>query len=141
MDSDTLLTELGELLAPEAALMAVVLFGSQAGGHTRPDSDLDVAILTCDDLSEQTRQSLRLRMIVLLMEHFQTRVDVILLNAAPPFLKQQIFNKGREAFVRDHDSWISFKVKGYREYFTIRHAMDIIFEAQKKRIRKELAHG
>ena len=51
---------------------------------------------------------------------------MIILNAAPPFLKQQIFNKGREALVRDHESWVSFKVKGYREYFTIRHAVDIV---------------
>jgi hypothetical protein len=141
MDRDMMLAELSELLAPEEALMVVVLFGSQADGRARPDSDLDVAVLTCDKLSEQALQSLRLRLTVLLMEHFRIRADVVILNHAPPFLKQQIFNKGLEVFVRDHDSWIAFKVKGYREYFTFRHAMDIIFEAKKFKIRKELSHG
>ena len=59
------------------------LFGSHARGQARPDSDVDIAILVTEPLS--TDELIRLSS-KLSWETSQDRVDLVVLNEAPPIL-------------------------------------------------------
>jgi predicted nucleotidyltransferase len=59
------------------------IFGSHARGQTRPDSDLDIAILVTDPLSTNELVQLSSK---LSWETRQDRVDLVVLNEALPIL-------------------------------------------------------
>jgi predicted nucleotidyltransferase len=78
------------LLAPWQPL-AIYLFGSRAGGHARPDSDLDLAVLpgrrpaAWEWLSVQGGLS----------EELGVEVDLVDLDGASTVLRKEIVSKGR----------------------------------------------
>jgi predicted nucleotidyltransferase len=80
---------------------AVFVFGSQVDGRARESSDLDVALYIDPAAVPADMLALQLNYTVELEQTVGKRVDVVLLNVAPPILRHQIFRKGRLIFERD----------------------------------------
>ncbi len=84
------------------------LFGSRAGGRPRPDSDWDVAVYLRPELSRAQRFKVRLRLLADL--DGLGRVDVVVLNDAPPLLAHRAL-QGRRLVVRDSTALVRFSVR------------------------------
>src|SRR5688572_5074633 len=67
---------------------AALVFGSQAKGTARPDSDFDIAVLLEEQRFRASDKSRLLRSLIesLAQELSADRLDVVLLNDAPPKL-------------------------------------------------------
>jgi len=55
-----LIDKIKECLLPYDFIVAAWLFGSQATGRARPDSDVDIALLTEEPLNSQQRLSIQI---------------------------------------------------------------------------------
>lgn len=78
-----------EVLAEDADVLGVYLFGSRAEGVERPDSDWDVALLWREDVPSMERARRRYVLMEQLAQLLGARVDVVDLRAAPPLLAAQ----------------------------------------------------
>jgi predicted nucleotidyltransferase len=98
-------------------IQAAFLFGSQASGRARADSDIDVAILIDrDSAGVDARGQLR-RVIAALAAHLAAdRLDVVILNDAPPALAFQVLKGGKLAFERDRTALHRFRVRTYARH-------------------------
>jgi len=86
----------------ELAPVAVYLFGSQATGETRPDSDTDLAVL----LPKGKRLSAleRLNMIDRLQEIAGYKVDLVIVNTVRLPLQFEIIHTGRVLYESSPDA-------------------------------------
>src|SRR6266850_506691 len=95
-------------------VVSTYLFGSHADDRAHRESDIDVGVLLRRELHPTARERFeaRLHLISLLATELGTdRVDVVVLNDAPPHLARRIVTRGRRvacsdpeadhAFVRD----------------------------------------
>ena len=97
------------LLGVEDIIVAYV-FGSTAGGKEHAFSDIDVAILLKEPSLDKT-----MRIHGILTELLGDRVDTLLLNFAPPFLKYQVVKNGLRVLSKDEDARVSFEAKALSE--------------------------
>jgi predicted nucleotidyltransferase len=101
--------------APE--IQAAFLFGSQATGRAHADSDIDVALLV-DAASARTAARDRTRRLLgLFGAHLAAdRLDLVILNDAPPALAFQVLKNGKLAFERDRTALHRFRVNTYARH-------------------------
>ena len=104
-------------LETQPDIAAAYLFGSLAQGQATSRSDIDVAVLLKQvpkQLGGTTDRQLRL------MDAFRgfadREVDVVILNTAPPVLKDQVLRYGRRLYERDRQARIEFEVRAGQEY-------------------------
>ncbi|MGE0532035.1 MAG: nucleotidyltransferase domain-containing protein [Hyphomonadaceae bacterium] len=93
-------------------LVAVYAFGSVANGGERPDSDVDLAILT-------RRPIARLRVLEvqeMLAKALSRDVDLVDLANAPTSLQMQAIGEGRALETPDPDAAGLFEVRVMRDY-------------------------
>ena len=97
-------------------VVAAYLFGSQASGMTTPLSDVDIAVVLEPDRASPGL--VQANLISDLMLVFQrSDVDVVVLNTAPPLLKERAISRGRLLYCRDDLARVHFEVATRREYF------------------------
>lgn len=98
-------------------IQAAFLFGSQASGRARAESDIDVAVLLDTDLAPiGARERLR-RVLEALAEHIAAdRLDLVILNDAPPALAFQVLKHGKLALERDRTALHRFRVVTYSRH-------------------------
>jgi predicted nucleotidyltransferase len=89
--------QLREVFAHFPKIALVVLFGSVASGHQRPDSDLDIAVAAAYALTVEDKLSL----INSLAERTGRPIDLIDLNRAFEPLLGQILHHGRRIMGSD----------------------------------------
>jgi predicted nucleotidyltransferase len=102
-DVGTLLPLILQEAAPRG-LVSAYLFGSHAEGRAHRESDVDVGVLLAWDVhsTAATRFDERLRLTALLAAAHRTdRIDVVVLNDAPPTLGRRIVTSGRRVFCAD----------------------------------------
>jgi predicted nucleotidyltransferase len=103
-------------------VIAAYLFGSQAAGATTPLSDVDLAVLLGPDTpSPGTVQAELISDLMLALR--RSDVDVVVLNAAPPLLKERAIS-GRLLYCRDERARVRFEVAARREYFDTKPLRD-----------------
>jgi predicted nucleotidyltransferase len=103
-------------LTAQPDVLAAYLFGSYARGETRPDSDVDLAVLlsTTDEMERFER---RLELIGAVGEVLGRRsADVVVLNDAPPLLTHQVLTHGRLIAERDRMARVEFEVRAGKIY-------------------------
>ena len=82
-------------------VLGVIVFGSHAQGRARESSDVDVALYIDPEAIGANALKVQLQYTVELERAIGKRVDLVLLNLAPPMLRHQIFRNGKLVFERD----------------------------------------
>jgi predicted nucleotidyltransferase len=105
------------VLAGEPGVISAYLFGSVASGRAHRFSDVDIAVLWSDALTrdEQFRRALDLGLR--LEEAFNTRVDLVNLNRAAPFVAFQVLKTGTLVFDRDTDTRSLWVMRALNTYY------------------------
>lgn len=103
---DALVKSLAALLAPRDEVLEAYLFGSQARGDARADSDVDVAVFVNPErlagLEHQHPFGYDAELLTDLMSGLRSeRVDVVLLNRADPVLYHRVLRDGIRFLSRD----------------------------------------
>jgi predicted nucleotidyltransferase len=92
-------------------IAAAYIFGSVATGRTRPDSDVDIAVLLSQPLPASRALSYRLKLMAEVGAALhRADVDLVLLNDAPPLLAHRVLSKGRLVFERSRSARVRFQV-------------------------------
>ncbi len=94
-----------ELLAADPRVRLVYGFGSAASGVAGPLSDVDVAALLDAPLDWDAERELRGRVGALV-----PRIDLVILNGAPPALRFEIVTSGRCLLARDPREQAEFEI-------------------------------
>lgn len=118
MDEEILSRIRDALKAHERAIACAYLFGSRARGDFRPDSDLDVAVLF-DETPPATLNGLGLDLAAALEESIRTKVDLVVLNRAPPDLVHRILRDATLVFEANRSARVQFEVRTRAEYFDL----------------------
>jgi predicted nucleotidyltransferase len=102
--------------ARRSEVASAYLFGSVARETSRPDSDVDVAVLLRSS-PPPTLEGLKLDMAGDLEEVLGRPVDLVVLNRAPPDLVHRVLRDGRLVSEEDRSARIAFEVRARNEYF------------------------
>jgi predicted nucleotidyltransferase len=95
-------------LAEVPEVRFALVFGSRVTGGARPDSDWDLAIYLADGLEATARAALRDRLVAAIEP--RDRVDLVILNDAPPLLAHRALC-GEKLFSRDEVAFVRFAVR------------------------------
>jgi hypothetical protein len=108
------LDELRRVLQDERRLTYAIMFGSAARGSLRTDSDVDVAVglsngpaLTALEIGDLASR---------LETACGRRVDLVLVDEAPPPLAYRIFRDGEAVLVNDRRALVDRKARAILEY-------------------------
>lgn len=136
-----LLEAISRALEPLQEVRAALLFGSQATGRARSDSDIDVAVLL--DPASVSLRTEHLRRVLGALSHelASDRLDLVILNDAPPMLAFQILKHGRVAFERDARDLHRLRVRTYSAHADYEHVERFFRAATKARALAGLQRG
>ena len=96
-------------------VLAAYLFGSQAAGTTTKFSDVDIAVILNAGVASPGHVQADL-ISDLMLALRRSDVDVVVLNTAPPLLKERAISRGRVIYCRDDMARVRFEVAARREY-------------------------
>jgi len=123
-------------------VQAGYLFGSIVSGRTRPDSDVDIAVLVADRAIRRDSFQYRLNMITDLMDLLKREdVDLVLLNQAPPLLAHRVLSKGQLFFERSAAARVRFQVQTVNRYLDTQPMRDLYLSYLKKHAREGRIFG
>lgn len=120
---EKLIEALTEHLKAHPAIEFAILFGSQAQGKAKSESDLDIAIYLNRALSLEEYLTLNLQ----LEEISGREVDLIILNEASPLLKHQVMKNRKVLFIRNFDLYADFREKTIDEYQEFLEVNDYLY--------------
>lgn len=105
--------EIADIVAAYCAerpeIVACYLFGSQAKGLARPESDVDLAFLLSNSFDRSKSFDLRIRYATDLSRRLRMEVDTVLLNDANEVLSGQIFSRGMVVYGGDTPELRAFR--------------------------------
>jgi predicted nucleotidyltransferase len=99
------------LAAQSAGVVSAYLFGSHAGGRAHRESDVDVGILLGRQAYPTSRDRFDARLVLggaIARSARSNRIDIVILNDAPPHLGRRIVTEGRRVFCADPDADLAF---------------------------------
>lgn len=113
--------ELINFFKKEGRILVAYIFGSHAKGTNTRESDIDIAIL----LSETPEKTLdyQLYLVKELSGILGDNVDLVILNNAPPLLKNQVIKHGKVIYSASERSRIIFEAKAQSEYLDLSMAL------------------
>jgi len=136
MDTESIKTHIATL-AEKYGLSLVVLFGSQATGHTHKESDVDVAYLADKKLSYDDEVLLNFD----LTEVFRNdKVSLVNLKTAPPLLLKQVVMNAIVLYEKTPHLFIEMFLYALRVYAEAQPLFDLRREYLARRI-NEYKHG
>jgi predicted nucleotidyltransferase len=122
-------------------ISVLVVFGSRATGHARPDSDLDVAVLP-SATAQLSRRKLQARLVSALADFAPSgRVDVVYLDEAPELLRQRILETARVLICEDPAAWRELRVATMREHGDREYYRRLLREGQRRRLAEGRSSG
>jgi len=107
-----------ELALRATGLSAAYLFGSFARGEATEDSDVDVGLLFTQS-PEPTLDAQPFGLAAELESLLGRRVDLVVMNTAPPDLVHRILRDAVLLLERDRNARIAFEVKSRNAYFDL----------------------
>jgi predicted nucleotidyltransferase len=108
--------QLERLLASHGVVLAY-LFGSQAEGKAGPLSDVDIAVLLKPQMDREEWFQVKLDLTNELMGLFhRNKVDVVVLNEAPPVLAYEVVQFGQLLYEAGPGTRIDFEVAATHRY-------------------------
>ena len=118
-------------------IQAAYVFGSVATGRSRPDSDVDVAVLLARPLRADRRLSYRLKLMSDLGSALgRSDIEVVVLNEAPPLLAHRVLSKGRLVFERSPSARVRFQVRTASRYADLLPMFETHIHYLKKHVRE-----
>jgi len=98
-------------------IQVAYLFGSSCRGSQVPESDTDIAVM----LSELPEDMLDyyLDLTDKLTRLFGDRIDLAILNEAPPVLSHQVIKTGKVIYCRDERARVQFEARALRQYLDL----------------------
>ena len=103
------LKKLIKRLKSERSVIAIYLFGSHARGTDKPQSDVDICVITRGDEHDAAE----------IGSAYSKDIDLALLKDLPLPMKFRVFREGRELFVSDSKQLARIKsgiIKEYLDY-------------------------
>lgn len=93
---------LTQVLARRLEVLDAYLFGSTVTGGAQPHSDIDVAVYVDESRLDDSGYGYQAELTSVLMSALGTnRLDVVILNKAPPLLYHRVLRDGMRVFARD----------------------------------------
>jgi uncharacterized protein len=131
------------VLACRDEVVAAYLFGSVAAGRGHAFSDIDIAVLLAEGPSEHDLFKQELALGGLLDSVFSpTRVDLVVLNRAGPFIAFQVLKTGKLVLDNDPDTRSLFVMHALNRYYDQKPYLDYQRACVVERARRgELGHG
>ena len=117
-------------LAAEPAIVAAWLFGSTARGTERPESDVDIAILTSRP-ADHTMADLWLDLQADLSQLAGRELDLVVVDDAPADLTHRVMRDGVILIDRDRAARIRFEVAARNRFFDMTPIWDEYRRAQR----------
>jgi predicted nucleotidyltransferase len=142
VEPDELLSRVKRALLPIAGVQAAFLFGSRATGRARPDSDIDIAVLLENAPPSHERKGVLWPLLTALGSELRSdRVDLVVLNEAPPKLAFQVLKQGLVAFARDPVELHRFRVRTYSLHADYEPVERFFREVTKRRAQTAMNRG
>jgi predicted nucleotidyltransferase len=142
MVPDELFARVSRALQPVGGVSAALVFGSQATGQARPDSDVDIAVVLDALPPPSERKDLLWSLLGALGKELGSdRIDLVLLNDAPPKLAFDVLKHGRVVLDRDPVQLHRFRVRTYSRHADYEPVERFFREATKRRAQAARRHG
>lgn len=119
-----------EIVARFPSIQVMYLFGSQASGTPKPDSDVDVAVFTDGDETPV----MDLELGEFLRQRLTRPVDVVIMQKASPILQHEVLRNKIRLFEKNPARRWYLENQSLRAYLDARHY-------QRKRAEWRKAHG
>jgi predicted nucleotidyltransferase len=133
---------LAAALTPVPRVAAVLLFGSVAKGLAGATSDIDLGVLLMPPPAAGERYAVLRSLLGALVGHVATeRVDLVLLDDAPPALAFQALKHGRVVLCRDPVALHRFRVQTYRRHADFAPVEELFLQAARSRAHAGGRHG
>lgn len=98
-------------------VVAAMLIGSQARGNPGPLSDVDIAVWHEPDLDPSQRLFLQLGLAADAGSAVGTdEIDIVMLNRAPPLLRQRAIQNAIRLVERDYDERVRMETRAILDY-------------------------
>lgn len=121
-------------LRQQPSIVVAYLFGSQATGQARPDSDIDIAVLLESGWQPGQYLDARLRLMNELASLIDKKVDVVILNQASPLLKHHVLLQKQLLFERDLSQRVEFEVTAGKIYADLKPMYEFFWQSLVQRI-------
>ena len=119
-----MLDAMRRLLEADERVAYALVFGSSARGTTHAESDVDVALGL---VGHTPLTALELGDIASRLEAAAgRRVDLVLIDEAPPGLAYRVFRDGRLFFERDRKALVDRKARAILEYLDFQPVEDLL---------------
>ncbi|NOZ78356.1 MAG: nucleotidyltransferase domain-containing protein [Acidobacteria bacterium] len=117
-DVKALARRIAGVLEPRPEILEAYLFGSVARGDAQAHSDLDIAVYVDQSRCPDAPFGYRADLTTDFMAGLETnRVDVVVLNDAPPLLYHRVLRDGIRLLSRDLRATTTREARAYSRYF------------------------
>lgn len=124
--------------ARKKGVEALYLFGSTVSGKRTPLSDVDIAVLLPEDVPGDQYLERRLEMMVELSDLLGIdKVDLVILNRAPPLLVHRVITRGKLIYARDDLKRTRFEARAIQEYLDTKP----LYELESRYMRERIKEG
>jgi predicted nucleotidyltransferase len=120
-------------------IVAAYLFGSAVSDRRRPDSDIDIAVLLDEEVSNTDRKALQESLLPPLCRALRDDVHLLVLNDASYLARSQVFSKGEPLYIRDYKLLALFRMKSFALYAEFAPYLQMTREGLRRRTRR--GHG
>ncbi|MEW6088421.1 MAG: nucleotidyltransferase domain-containing protein [bacterium] len=122
-------------------IIALYLFVSYAEDKQRPESDVDIAVLTEPYKNKQESFMSRLKFKNDIAKLLNKEIDLVIFQETGEILSYQIIKNGRVVFERDRDKLSLFKSKTIVQYLDYQFLLKKMQKGMIVAIRKEALNG
>lgn len=134
--ADSLAEMLSAALDPHEKVRLAVLFGSQARGRARSDSDFDILL----SLEPADREASR-AVDAAIMDAVGANVHIVYADEAPPLLRLEIARHGLVLKEAEEGEWVAFKRQAMVDWWDWAPIATRLDDATIERLRERVAHG
>lgn len=118
-----------QILKEEFNPIVIYLFGSAARNELRKDSDIDIAILTDNDI-DPYECFLKAQELA---DVFKRDVDLINLNTSSTVFKAQVVGTGKKVYCSDETKRMYFEMRALKSYAMLNEEREVILQKIKER--------
>ena len=118
-----------ENLKEEFNPIVIYLFGSAARNELRKDSDIDIALLTEDEI-DPYKCFMKAQELA---DIFNRDVDLVNLNTSSTVFKAQVVGTGKRIYCSDDTKRMYFEMRAFKSYAMLNEEREVILKKIKER--------